>query len=154
MKKRNVRIILENDKVIEISDTTAGIDFIVSRQYPELLPAKIKRVEVTRAVSDIKNGSVFDHLYPGKEIGIDLKRILNLKNYNVIIIYVENEKSDRYGQKDFLKVKDWHPDEYSIKKIDEYFLGLPQEQQRVTLNIIKEWEIKEKYEFEPGKGLK
>lgn len=83
----------------------------------------------------IENGTVIDHIPPGK--GIIIAEILNLFNQNSVVIIGQNLESTKYGRKDIIKV------ENRFLKSDEYnkiALIAP----NATINIIENYEVKEK----------
>lgn len=146
MGKRDVKIIFENGEEALIEDTTSSMGFILSRPA---YSGKIKRIEVERKVSDIESGSVFDHLYPGHSI--NLFKELRL-DYSVATILL-NARSEKCGAKDLLKIEKWYPSPKHLEKINDYFLGLPFFHQRLTLSLIKNYEVADKYKLRAGKGL-
>lgn len=147
MGRRDIEVTYSDGKKDIIENTTMRLSSVIDRQTVE-----VKDYKSYRRIREIEGGTVFDHLYPGIEIDVDLRRLLGLKIDTLWL--AQNEGSNRYGRKDFLKVENWYPTDRDIKKINEYFLSLPTEQQRLTLSIIKNSEVKEKYRFEAGKGLR
>ncbi|MDW7970510.1 MAG: aspartate carbamoyltransferase regulatory subunit [Nitrososphaerota archaeon] len=83
----------------------------------------------------IENGTVIDHIPPGK--GIIIAEMLNLFNQDSVVIIGQNLESTKYGRKDIIKV------ENRFLKSEEYnkiALIAP----NATVNIIENYEIKEK----------
>lgn len=83
----------------------------------------------------IENGTVIDHIPPGK--GIIIAEMLNLFNQDSVVIIGQNLESTKYGRKDIIKV------ENRFLKSEEYnkiALIAP----NATVNIIENYKIKEK----------
>jgi aspartate carbamoyltransferase regulatory subunit len=83
----------------------------------------------------IKDGTVIDHIPPGK--GIKIAELLNLFNQDSVVIIGQNLESTKYGKKDIIKVENrfLKSEEYNkISLIAPY----------ATINIIKNYEIVEK----------
>jgi len=85
-------------------------------------------------VSKIREGTVIDHIPAGK-VAIVLK-LLNL-GQNTKLITATNVDSGKYGKKDFVKVEGKN---LNIKEINLVSLIAPSS----TINIIEDWEVKEK----------
>jgi len=85
-------------------------------------------------VSPIENGTVIDHLPPGKAIKI--AEVLGLMHDSVVIIG-QNLKSTKYGKKDLIKVENRFMTESECSKIA---LIAP----NATVNIIRDFAISEK----------
>ncbi|MCX8182229.1 MAG: aspartate carbamoyltransferase regulatory subunit [Candidatus Methanomethyliaceae archaeon] len=86
-------------------------------------------------VRPIKDGTVIDHIPPGK--GIKIAEMLNLFRQDSVIIIGQNLESTKYGRKDIIKV------ENRFLRSDEYnkiSLIAP----NATINIIKDYTIQEK----------
>ncbi len=86
-------------------------------------------------VRPIKDGTVIDHIPPGK--GIKIAEMLNLFHQDSVVIIGQNLESTKYGKKDLIKV------ENKYLKSDEYnkiSLIAP----NATTNIIKDYTIQEK----------
>ncbi|NHV61106.1 MAG: aspartate carbamoyltransferase regulatory subunit [Candidatus Verstraetearchaeota archaeon] len=86
-------------------------------------------------VRPIKDGTVIDHIPPGK--GIKIAEMLNLFHQDSVVIIGQNLESTKYGKKDLIKV------ENKYLKSDEYnkiSLIAP----NATINIIKDYTIQEK----------
>lgn len=84
-------------------------------------------------VSSIENGTVIDHLPPGKAVKI--AEMLGLLQGSVII--GQNLKSTKYGKKDLIKVEDRF---LTSEEYNEIALVAP----NATVNIIRDFAIKEK----------
>ncbi|MBM5805699.1 MAG: aspartate carbamoyltransferase regulatory subunit [Candidatus Verstraetearchaeota archaeon] len=95
-------------------------------------PAKTKKGLI---VSPIENGTVIDHLPPGKAIKI--AEILSLLQPGSVVIMGQNLKSTKYGKKDLIKVEDRYLTGEEYNKIA---LVAP----NATVNIIRNFEIQEK----------
>jgi aspartate carbamoyltransferase regulatory subunit len=83
----------------------------------------------------IKDGTVIDHIPPGK--GIKIAELLNLFNQDSVVIIGQNLESTKYGKKDIIKVENrfLKSEEYNkISLIAPY----------ATINIIKNYVIQEK----------
>ncbi len=146
MKPRDIVIITESERKIRFEDTTADVELIISRGIKE----KIKDIRVERLVPDIKDGSVFDHIYPG--VGIELYKILDLDDVTTVLL--TNVPSKKYRRKDVVKVYGWYPGEEDFNSMNKYFSSLPPGQQRLTLNIIENFNVIKKYIFVPEEGLR
>ena len=86
-------------------------------------------------VRPIKDGTVIDHIPPGK--GIKIAEMLNLFSQESVVIIGQNLESTKYGRKDLIKV------ENRFLRSDEYnkiSLVAP----NATINIIKDYTIQEK----------
>ncbi|MBC7112592.1 MAG: aspartate carbamoyltransferase regulatory subunit [Candidatus Methanomethyliales bacterium] len=86
-------------------------------------------------VRPIKDGTVIDHIPPGK--GIKIAEMLNIFHQDSVVIIGQNLESTKYGKKDLIKVENKYlrSDEYN--KIS---LIAP----NATINIIKDYSIQEK----------
>ena len=131
MKPRDIVIITESGRRIRFEDTTVDVELIISRGG---IKEKIEDVQVERLVPDIKDGSIFDHIYPG--VGIELYKILDLSEATTVLLM--NVTSNKYGRKDVMKVDEWYPKRKEFDAINKYFLPLPLDQQRLTLSEIKD----------------
>lgn len=97
--------------------------------------ATSKDVKMGLMVRPIKDGTVIDHIPPGK--GIKIAEMLNLFRQGSVVIIGQNLESTKYGRKDLIKV------ENRFLRSDEYnkiSLIAP----NATINIIKDYTIQEK----------
>lgn len=85
-------------------------------------------------VSPIENGTVLDHLPPGK--GVMIAKMLGLMEGGVVIVG-QNLRSTKYGKKDLVKAENRFLTEEECSKIA---LVAP----NATVNIIRDSVIKEK----------
>jgi aspartate carbamoyltransferase regulatory subunit len=95
-------------------------------------PAKVKKGLM---VSPIENGTVIDHLPPGKAIKI--AEILNLLQPGYVVIIGQNLRSTKYVLKDLIKVENRYLTGEEYNKIA---LIAP----NATVNMIRNFEINEK----------
>ncbi len=86
-------------------------------------------------VRPIKDGTVIDHMPPGK--GIKIAELLNLFHQDSVVIIGQNLESTKYGKKDLIKV------ENRFLKSDEYN-KISLIASNATINIIKDYLIQEK----------
>ena len=90
-------------------------------------------------VRALKNGTVIDHIHSDKLFAVvSLLHLDKLKN-RIIIGF--NLKSEKIGKKSIIKVSDKY---FSSEELNQLSVLAP----NVTLNIIKEYEIIEKYKVE------
>lgn len=90
-------------------------------------------------VRALKNGTVIDHIPSGKLFAVvSLLHLDKLKN-RIIIGF--NLNSEKIGKKSIIKVSDKY---FSSEELNQLSVLAP----NVTLNIIKEYEIIEKYKVE------
>ncbi|HIH98387.1 MAG TPA: aspartate carbamoyltransferase regulatory subunit [Thermoplasmata archaeon] len=89
-------------------------------------------------IQPIKNGSVIDHIPPGKALKV--LRILSLpkKDTTSIISAVMNVPSETVGKKDIVKIED---KELDPDESDKVALIAP----HATVNIIRDYEVIEKH---------
>lgn len=93
---------------------------------------------MNKRVKRIENGTVIDHIAPGK--AMRCLRLVNPDTDNVILIGM-NVDSEKMGEKDFIKIEDYYPTKKELNKIA---LIAPQ----ATINTIKNEEVKEKTRVE------
>jgi aspartate carbamoyltransferase regulatory subunit len=86
-------------------------------------------------VSAIKNGTVIDHITPGKVF--EVARILGLEDFSAVVSIAMNVSSGKSGRKDIIKIENR---ELSTGEVDRISLVAP----NATVNIIKEYEVIEK----------
>ncbi|USS40745.1 aspartate carbamoyltransferase regulatory subunit [Thermococcus aggregans] len=89
-------------------------------------------------VSAINKGTVIDHIPAGR--GLKVLEILNLPEDSTILVAI-NVRSGKLGRKDIIKVEGKLLDEEEVNKIA---LIAP----TATVNIIENWEVKEKRKVE------
>jgi aspartate carbamoyltransferase regulatory subunit len=90
-------------------------------------------------VSAIENGTVIDHVAPGK--ALEVVRILNLEGFGDSVALVMNAPSGKIGRKDVVKIASRA---LSESEVNEIALVAPS----ATLSIIKNYEIVEKRKIE------
>jgi aspartate carbamoyltransferase regulatory subunit len=90
-------------------------------------------------VSAIENGTVIDHVAPGR--ALDVVRILNLEGFGDSVALVMNAPSGKIGRKDVVKIASRA---LSESEVNEIALVAPS----ATLSIIKNYEIVEKRKIE------
>lgn len=86
-------------------------------------------------VSAIKNGTVIDHITPGKVF--EVARILGLEDFSAVVSIAMNVPSGKCERKDIIKIENR---ELSTEEVDRISLVAP----NATVNIIKEYEVTEK----------
>ena len=90
-------------------------------------------------VSAIKDGTVIDHISPGK--ALDVVRLLNLRSYNNAVTVAMNVHSMLHKTKDIVKIENR---ELSEEEVNEIALIAPES----TINIIKDYDVVEKRKIE------
>ena len=90
-------------------------------------------------VSAIKDGTVIDHISPGK--AMDVVRILKLEDYDNSVTIAMNVRSSLFEKKDIVKIENR---ELSEEEVNEIALIAPES----TINIIKDYEVVEKRKIE------
>ncbi|HDN81381.1 MAG: aspartate carbamoyltransferase regulatory subunit [Methanomicrobia archaeon] len=90
-------------------------------------------------VSAIKNGTVIDHIRPGK--ALEVVRLLNLENYEDSVTVAMSVRSSLHKTKDIVKIENR---ELSEEEVNEIALIAPES----TINIIKDYEVVEKRKIE------
>ncbi|OYT33370.1 aspartate carbamoyltransferase regulatory subunit [Archaeoglobales archaeon ex4484_92] len=94
-------------------------------------------------VSKIKYGTVIDHINAGKALLV--LKILGIdENTNETVSMAMNVPSKKMGKKDIVKVEGKYISEEELNKIA---LISP----RATINLIKDYEIKKKFNVKPPK---
>ncbi len=86
-------------------------------------------------VSAIKNGTVIDHITPGK--AFEVARILGLENSFDVVSLAMNVSSRKSRKKDIIKIENR---ELSKEEVDRISLVAP----NATVNIIEGYEVKGK----------
>jgi len=86
-------------------------------------------------VSAIKNGTVIDHIAPGK--AFEVARILGLEDFSAVVSIAINVSSGKSGRKDIIKIENR---ELSKEEVDRISLVAP----HAAVNIISEYEVIEK----------
>ena len=89
-------------------------------------------------VSAINKGTVIDHIPAGR--GLKVLEILNLSEDSTILVAI-NVRSGKLGRKDIIKVEGKILNEEEVNKIA---LIAP----TATVNIVENWEVKEKRKVE------
>ncbi len=90
-------------------------------------------------VSAIKNGTVIDHIAPGK--AFEVARILGLEHSSAEVSLAMNVFSKKTGKKDIIKIENR---ELSKEEVDRISLVAP----KATVNIIKGYEVVDKEHVE------
>ena len=88
-------------------------------------------------IDSIKNGIVIDHITAGK--GMEIYRLLGLEELDCSVALIKNVASKKSGKKDIIKID-------SDFDVDTDILGFVDPD--VTVNIIKDGQIKEKKTIE------
>lgn len=88
-------------------------------------------------VSKIENGTVIDHLRPNKSYDILETLDIRARYPNAVVTMATNVKSGRYGVKDVVKIEGRELTDAEIKMIKKVA-------DRVTINIVKDYEIVKK----------
>jgi len=92
-------------------------------------------------VKPIKEGTVIDHIKPGKALKV-LKILGITEEHEDIVSIVMNVPSKKLGKKDIIKLENVFLDRNTVNKIA---LISPM----ATINIIKDYRVIEKYVVEP-----
>ncbi|MBU7014206.1 MAG: aspartate carbamoyltransferase regulatory subunit [Theionarchaea archaeon] len=90
-------------------------------------------------ISAIKNGTVIDHITPGK--AFEVARILGLEDFSAPISIAVNVSSGKSGTKDIIKVENR---ELSKDEVNRISLVAP----NATVNIVKGYEVAKKKKVE------
>lgn len=90
-------------------------------------------------VAAIRNGTVIDHIAPGR--ALDVVRILDLESFGDSVAVAVNVPSGKIGKKDVVKIENRA---LSETEVNEVALVAPD----ATLSIIKEYEVVEKRKIE------
>jgi len=90
-------------------------------------------------VSAIKNGTVIDHIAPGK--AFEVARILGLEDFSAVVSLAMNVPSGKTETKDIIKVENR---ELSKDEVDRISLVAP----NATVSIIKGYEVFKKVHVE------
>jgi aspartate carbamoyltransferase regulatory subunit len=96
-------------------------------------------------VSAIRNGTVIDHISPGK--ALDVVKLLQLRSYDNAVTVAINVQSELHGKKDIVKIEN---KELSEKEVNEIALIAPES----TINIIKNYEVVQKRKIGLPKTIK
>lgn len=88
-------------------------------------------------IDSIKNGFVIDHIKAGK--GMEIYRLLKLKNLGCSVAMIMNAQSNKMGKKDVIKID-------ADIKLDMHILGYVDPD--ITVNVIKDSVIVEKKKIE------
>lgn len=100
----------------------------------------MKGTEKELRVSKIANGTVIDHIAPGKAWAV--LRILGITGRtDVVISFLMNVHSKKYGKKDVVKIENRELTEEEVNKIG---LAAP----NATINIVKDFKITKKRRVE------
>lgn len=94
-------------------------------------------------IDAIKNGIVIDHIIAGK--GMEIYHLLGLEALDCSVALIKNAASKKTGKKDIIKID-------SDFDVDTDILGFVDP--NVTVNIIKDGQIKEKKTLELPQELK
>lgn len=90
-------------------------------------------------VTAIKNGTVIDHITPGK--AFEVAQILGLKDSSAVVSLAVNVSSGKSGTKDIIKIENRA---LSKEEVDKISLVAP----NATVNIVKGYEVIEKKQVE------
>jgi aspartate carbamoyltransferase regulatory subunit len=90
-------------------------------------------------ISAIKNGTVIDHITPGK--AFEVVRILGLEDFSATVSIAVNVSSGKSGTKDIIKIENR---ELSKNEVDRISLVAP----NATVNIVKGYEVIDKKKVE------
>ena len=90
-------------------------------------------------VSAIENGTVIDHISPGR--ALDVIRILHLENFEDSVAMAMNVPSKKIGRKDVVKISNRA---LSESEVNEIALVAPM----ATLSIIRNFEVVEKKQID------
>jgi len=90
-------------------------------------------------VTAIKDGTVIDHITPGK--AFEVARILELEDSSAVVSLAINVSSGKSGRKDIIKIEN---KELSKGEVDRISLVAP----NATVNIIKGYEVIDKKHVE------
>lgn len=96
-------------------------------------------------VKPIKEGTVIDHIKPGKALKV-LKILGITEEHGDIVSIVMNVPSQKLGKKDIIKLENVFLDRETVNKIA---LISPM----ATINIIKDYRVIEKYIVEPPEEI-
>ena len=88
-------------------------------------------------IDSIKNGFVIDHIKAGK--GMEIYRLLKLKNLNCPVAMIMNAQSSKMSKKDIIKID-------ADIELDVHILGYVDPE--ITVNVIKNSVIVEKKKIE------
>ncbi len=88
-------------------------------------------------IDSIKNGFVIDHIKAGK--GMEIYRLLKLKELNCPVAMIMNAQSNKMGEKDVIKID-------ADIELDMHILGYVDPD--ITVNVIKDSAIVEKKKIE------
>ncbi|MBN2518365.1 MAG: aspartate carbamoyltransferase regulatory subunit [Candidatus Altiarchaeota archaeon] len=101
-------------------------------------------MEKTLKVQKIRGGTVIDHIASGH--AWDVVKILGLETYPETVMVLSNITSKRLGKKDIIKVEN-----KELKKNEVNMVSLLSPS--ASVNIIKNFEIKEKYNVDVPKEV-
>ena len=90
-------------------------------------------------VSAIKNGTVIDHITPGK--AFEVVRILGLEDFESVVSLAINVSGGKSAKKDIIKIENRA---LSKEEVDKISLIAP----NATVNIIKGYDVKSKQKVE------
>jgi len=90
-------------------------------------------------VSAIRNGTVIDHITPGK--AFEVARILGLEDFSAVVSLAMNVSSKKCERKDIIKIENRA---LSKEEVDRISLVAP----NATVSIIKEYEVIDKKHVE------
>lgn len=90
-------------------------------------------------ISAIRNGTVIDHITPGK--AFEVARILGLEDFSAVVSLAINVSSKKSGKKDIIKIENR---ELSKEEVDRISLVAP----HATVSIIKGYEVIDKEHVE------
>ena len=90
-------------------------------------------------ISAIRNGTVIDHITPGK--AFEVAKILGLEDFSAVVSLAMNVSSGKSGKKDIIKIENR---ELSKEEVDRITLVAPY----ATVSIIKGYEVIEKEHVE------
>jgi aspartate carbamoyltransferase regulatory subunit len=93
----------------------------------------------TRIVNSIENGTVIDHIAPGKSEKV--LAILNLQSSKNLVIIGMNLDSKTCGKKDLIKIENRELDKHHL---DMIALVSP----NATINLIKDFKVYKKFQVE------
>jgi aspartate carbamoyltransferase regulatory subunit len=90
-------------------------------------------------VSAIKNGTVIDHITPGK--AFEVARILGLEDFSAVVSLAVNVSSGKSTKKDIIKIENRTLEKDEVDRIS---LVAP----NATVNIVKDYEVIDKEKVE------
>ena len=96
-----------------------------------------------KSVQDIKNGTVIDHISPGK--AVKCIKLINPGENKTFFIGI-NVLSNKMKLKDFIKIEDYYPDMRDLEKISLF-------SPNATVSIIKEGKVIEKKKIKPPEQI-